>query len=127
MVNAPWYVRNNGIHKDLQVNAVSSEIQRFAQSTKGGFTITRTVRHQSPKSLLEAYSKTLSIKGIKFGHSISVYAEEKLFYDKILKMERALCKLRKKCRQNLKFVSDVEVDTLTEDISTSLCRRYQII
>ena len=45
---------------------------------------------------------------------------EKLLYDKIRKKETALCKLRKKCRQNLKFVSDVKVDTLTEDISTSL-------
>ena len=44
----------------------------------------------------------------------------RLLYDKIRKKESALCKLRKKCRQNLKFVSDVEVDTLTEDISTSL-------
>ena len=33
---------------------------------------------------------------------------------------RVHSKLRKKCMQNLKFVSDVEVDTLTEDISTSL-------
>ena len=40
--------------------------------------------------------------------------------DKIRKKESALCKLRKKCWQNLKFVSDVKVDTLTEDISTSL-------
>jgi len=31
MVNAPWYVRNNDLHRDLQVNVVSSEIQRFAQ------------------------------------------------------------------------------------------------
>jgi hypothetical protein len=30
------------------------------------------------------------------------------------------CELRRKCRQNLKFFSDVEVNTLTEDISTSL-------
>ena len=44
MVNAPWYVRNNDLHRDLQVNVVSSEIQRFAQNMKGGFTIMRTVR-----------------------------------------------------------------------------------
>ena len=37
---------------------------------------------------------------------------EKLLYDRIRRKESALCKLRKKCRQNLKFV--------TEDISTSL-------
>jgi hypothetical protein len=44
----------------------------------------------------------------------------KLLYDKIRKKKSALCKLRRKCRQNLKFVSDGEVNTLTEDISTSL-------
>jgi hypothetical protein len=31
MVNAPWYIRNNELHRDLQVDAVSNEIQRFAQ------------------------------------------------------------------------------------------------
>ena len=31
MVNAPWYIRNKDLHRDLQVNAVSSEIQRFIQ------------------------------------------------------------------------------------------------
>jgi len=44
MVNSPWYVRNNDLHRDLQVNVVSSEIQRFAQNMKGGFTIKRTLR-----------------------------------------------------------------------------------
>jgi hypothetical protein len=40
-------------------------------------------------------------------------------YD-ILKKDSVSCKLRKKCRQNLKFVSDVEVNTLIDDISASL-------
>jgi len=31
MVNAPWYIRNNDLHRDLQVDVVTSEIQRFAQ------------------------------------------------------------------------------------------------
>jgi hypothetical protein len=44
MVNAPWYIRNNELHRDLQVNVVSSEIQRFAQKHEGRFTIMRTVR-----------------------------------------------------------------------------------
>ena len=35
MVNAPWYIRNNDLHRDLQVNVVSSEIQRFAQKHEG--------------------------------------------------------------------------------------------
>ena len=35
MVNAPWYIRNNDLHRDLQVKVVSSEIQRFAQKQEG--------------------------------------------------------------------------------------------
>jgi hypothetical protein len=31
MVNAPWYIRNNDLHRYLLVNFVTSEIQRFAQ------------------------------------------------------------------------------------------------
>jgi hypothetical protein len=31
MVNAPWYIRNNDLHRDLLVDFVSREIQRFAQ------------------------------------------------------------------------------------------------
>lgn len=31
IVNAPWYVRNADLHRDLQVNTVSSEINRFAK------------------------------------------------------------------------------------------------
>jgi len=45
---------------------------------------------------------------------------EKLLYDRIHKKETVLCKLRRKYRQNVKFVSDVEVNAVTEDISTSL-------
>jgi hypothetical protein len=45
---------------------------------------------------------------------------EKLPYDMIHKKESVSCKLRKKYRQNLKFVSVVEVNTLMDDISTSL-------
>jgi len=35
MVNATWYIRNNDLHRDLQVDVVSSEIQRFAQKHEG--------------------------------------------------------------------------------------------
>jgi hypothetical protein len=35
MVSAPWYVRNNDLHRELQVNVLSSEIQRFAQKHEG--------------------------------------------------------------------------------------------
>jgi hypothetical protein len=32
MVNAPWYNRNNNLHRDLLVDIVNSDIQRFAQN-----------------------------------------------------------------------------------------------
>jgi hypothetical protein len=35
MVNAPWYIRNSDLHRDLQVDVVSCEIQRFAQKHEG--------------------------------------------------------------------------------------------
>jgi hypothetical protein len=35
MVIAPWYIRNNDLHRDLQVDDVSSEIQRYAQKHEG--------------------------------------------------------------------------------------------
>jgi hypothetical protein len=31
LFNAPWYIRNNDLHRDLQVDVVSSKIQSFAQ------------------------------------------------------------------------------------------------
>jgi hypothetical protein len=31
----PWYIRNNDIHRDLQVDVVFSVIQRFAQKHEG--------------------------------------------------------------------------------------------
>ena len=42
MVSAPWYVINNDLHRDLQMNVVSSEIQRFAQKHQG-----RLHRHEN--------------------------------------------------------------------------------
>jgi hypothetical protein len=47
MVNAPWYIRNNDLHRDLQVDVVSSEIQRFAQKLKEDSTIMRRPRPYS--------------------------------------------------------------------------------
>jgi len=35
VVNAPWYIRNNDLHRDLHVAVVTSEIQRFAQKYEG--------------------------------------------------------------------------------------------
>jgi hypothetical protein len=31
IVNAPWYIRNNDLHRDLEVDVAASEMQRFAQ------------------------------------------------------------------------------------------------
>jgi hypothetical protein len=31
MVSAPWYIRNKDLHRDLEANVVTSEIQRLAQ------------------------------------------------------------------------------------------------
>ena len=47
MVNAPWYIRNNDLHRDLHVNAVSSEIQRFAQKHEG-----RLHHHENGEAVL---------------------------------------------------------------------------
>jgi hypothetical protein len=35
MVNVPWYIRNNDLHRDLQVDVVSSEIQGVEQKQEG--------------------------------------------------------------------------------------------
>jgi len=35
MVTAPWYIRNNGLHRDLQVDVATSETQRFVQKHGG--------------------------------------------------------------------------------------------
>jgi len=35
MINAPWHIRNNDLYRDLQVDVVTSEIQRFAQKHEG--------------------------------------------------------------------------------------------
>jgi predicted component of type VI protein secretion system len=35
MVNAPCYIRNNDLHRDLQVDVVSREIEKVAQKHEG--------------------------------------------------------------------------------------------
>jgi hypothetical protein len=37
MVSTLWYIRSSDLHRDLQVDVVSSEIQRFAQNHEGIF------------------------------------------------------------------------------------------
>jgi hypothetical protein len=45
MAKAPWYIRKNDLHRDLQVD-VSSEIQRFAQKHEG-----RLHQHESVEAI----------------------------------------------------------------------------
>ena len=47
MVIAPRYFRNNELHRDLQVNVVSSETQRFAQKHEG-----RLHHHENVEAIL---------------------------------------------------------------------------
>ena len=51
MVSAPWYIRDNDLHRDLQVNVVSSEIQRFAQKHEG-----RLHRHENAEAIQILYN-----------------------------------------------------------------------
>jgi len=46
MVNAPWYIWNNDLHRDLQVDVVTSEILRFAQKHDG-----RPQHHQNVEAI----------------------------------------------------------------------------
>jgi hypothetical protein len=45
-VNAPRYIRNNDLHRDLQVDVVSSEIRRVAQKHEG-----RLHQHENVKAI----------------------------------------------------------------------------
>jgi hypothetical protein len=69
-------------------------------------------------------SKTRARHSLLRELSLSTVAQftprEKSLYDKIRDKESALCKLRKKYRKNLNFVSAAEKNILTEDISTYL-------
>jgi len=47
LVNAQWYVRKNDVHRDLQLNVVSSEIQRFAQKHEA-----RLHHHENGEAIL---------------------------------------------------------------------------
>jgi hypothetical protein len=46
MVNAPWYIRNNDLHRDLQVDVVTNENQSFAQKHEG-----RLHRHENVEAI----------------------------------------------------------------------------
>jgi hypothetical protein len=47
MVNVPWYIRKNDLHRDLPVVFVTSEIQRFVESMKNDSTIMRILKPSS--------------------------------------------------------------------------------
>jgi hypothetical protein len=46
MVKAPWYVRNKDLHRDLLVDVVTSEIQKFAQKHEG-----RLYQHENAEAI----------------------------------------------------------------------------
>ena len=58
IVNAPWYVRNEDIRRDLKIPTVKKEIGRYARKYKG-----RTTTH--PNQLAAEASKTLLKRRLK--------------------------------------------------------------
>jgi hypothetical protein len=59
MVNAPWYIRNNDLHRDLQVHVVTSEIQRFAQKHEG-----RLHHHENVEGI-QPLDNTCTVRGLQ--------------------------------------------------------------
>ena len=58
IVNAPWYVRNEDIRKDLKIPTVKKEVGRYAKKNK-----VRTAKH--PNQLAVEASKTLIKRRLK--------------------------------------------------------------
>jgi len=82
--------------------------------------------HQSSTSSWKPGARHSLFKDFNLATVSEFTSREKPLYYRIQNKEGELCKLRKKCGQNLKFVSDVE--GLMEDIfSVSECRGYQVI
>ena len=46
IVNAPWYVRNGDIQRDLRINTVDSVVKKFARSHED-----RLHQHVNPEAL----------------------------------------------------------------------------
>lgn len=46
MANAPWFVRNDDLHRDLRISTVTEEIQRYAIMHRN-----RLTRHENPEML----------------------------------------------------------------------------
>jgi hypothetical protein len=78
----------------------------------------RRINHQNSSSKTRARHSLL--RELDLSTVAQFTPREKLLYDKIRDKESALCKLRKKYRQNLNFVSAAEKNILTKDVSTYL-------
>jgi hypothetical protein len=59
MVNAPWYIRNNDIHRDLHVDVVTSEIQRFAQKHE------RRLHHHEKVEAIQLLDNTCIVRRLQ--------------------------------------------------------------
>ena len=70
IVNAPWYVRNEDICKDLKISTIKEEIGRYAEKYKER-TATR------PNQLTAEASKTLTERKLKGKHPIDLTKEIK--------------------------------------------------
>jgi hypothetical protein len=71
-------------------------------------------RENGKEISLTCYSLSSLLKEFNLATVSEFIPREKLLLDRLWKKESALSILRKKCRQNLKFVSDVEGNTLME-------------
>jgi len=88
----------------LKLNASDGELRRFI----------------SPNPSSKPRARHSLLRELNLATVSHFTPREILLYVRIRKKERALCKLRRTCRKILKFTSDVEVNTVTEDIPTSL-------
>ena len=70
IVNAPWYVRNEDIRKDLKIPTIKEEIGRYAEKYKE-----RTATH--PNQLPVEASKTHIERRFKRKHPIELAKEIK--------------------------------------------------
>ena len=88
----------------LKLNASDGELRRFI----------------SPNPSSKPRARHSLLRELNLATVSHFTPREILLYVRIRKKERALCKLRRTCRKILKFTSDVEVNTVTEDIPTFL-------
>jgi hypothetical protein len=59
MVNAPWYIRNSDLHRDLQVDVVTSEFQRFAQKHE------RRLHHHENLEAIQLLDNTCTVRRLQ--------------------------------------------------------------